>query len=409
MIMAGGAGTRLWPMSRRGMPKQLIPLIERGGVNRHSAPGVDRHSMTMGDGGVSGAEGGEAASTSPQSLLEISARRLDGLIPADQRYICTAEAYREAIKEALPEFIDERILGEPAGRDTVNAVGFAAAVFQKIDPDAVFAVFTADHIIEPVDEFQRMIELGYRLVEADPSRLVTFSIKPTYAATGFGYVERGMPLNDVEGGEGRAFKVARFVEKPDLPRAAAYVESGVFGWNSGMFVWKASTVLEALRRYKPESYEGLMKIQETWGTVQQHKVLEEVYPTLPRISVDYAVMEPASKDRGGGGDRPFTVCTVMMDVKWLDVGSWPSYADTLEPDAQGNRGSSALRADGGGAAVLVSSSGNLVVNPVQGHTIALLGCQDLIVIHTETATLVMPRDRAEELKLLHEKLPESLK
>jgi mannose-1-phosphate guanylyltransferase len=384
MIMAGGAGTRLWPMSRKGLPKQLIPLIESNAA--HTPPNA-------------------ASDAGPRSLLEISAARLEGIIPADRRYICTAEAYRAGVRQALPQFTDDRILGEPAGRDTVNAVGFAAAIFQKLDPDAIFAVFTADHIIQPVDRFQAMIELGFRMVEADPSRLITFSIKPTYPATGFGYVERGMPLDDVDGARGLAFKVARYVEKPDLPRATAYVQSGVFGWNSGMFVWKASTFMDALRRYKPESHEGLLKIQQAWGTPEQEEVLKQVYPTLPRISVDYAVMEPAAKDR----DRPYTVCTVMMDVEWLDVGSWPAYAETLEPDAHGNRIAPAGRPSPLHAALMESSSGNLVVNPVEGHTVALLGCKDLIVIHTVDATLVMPRERAEELKLLHQQLPEDLK
>jgi mannose-1-phosphate guanylyltransferase len=153
MIMAGGAGTRLWPMSRKGRPKQLLRFIEQPG------------------------------DAQPHSLLEIAAGRLEGLIAPEQRFICTAEGYRAAIREALPEFDDRRILGEPMGRDTVNAVGLAAAVFQKQDPDAVFAVLTADHIIEPIDKFQSLIDLGFRLVESDPSRLVTFSIKPTYPAT----------------------------------------------------------------------------------------------------------------------------------------------------------------------------------------------------------------------------------
>jgi mannose-1-phosphate guanylyltransferase len=395
MIMAGGAGTRLWPMSRTGRPKQLIPFIELPAVAPHAPPPPgDPHQPS-----------GNRPPPPPRSLLEISAARLEGIIPADRRYICTAEAYRAAIQETLPEFSGDRILGEPAGRDTVNAVGFAAAIFQKLDPDATFAVFTADHIIEPVDRFKAMIEIGFRMVEADPSRLVTFSIKPTYPATGFGYVERGMPLDDVEGARGLAFKVARYVEKPDLPRATAYVQSGAFGWNSGMFVWKAATFMEALRRYKPESHEGLLKIQDAWGTPRQAEVLREVYPTLPRISVDYAVMEPAAKDR----DRPFTVCTVTMDVQWLDVGSWPSYAETLSADAQGNRIAPAAHALHATPAVTVNSSGNLVVNPVEGHTVALLGCKDLIVVHTKEATLVMPRERAEELKLLHQQLPEELK
>lgn len=376
MIMAGGAGTRMWPMSRKDRPKQLLRIIDR--------PGQER----------------------TQSLLEIAAARLEGLIEPERRYIVTAEGYREPIRRDLPEFADDRILGEPMGRDTVNAVGLAAAVFQKLDPEAVFAVFTADHLIEPREKFQQLIDLGYRMVEADPSRLVTFSIKPTYPATGFGYVERGMPIDEVSGAKGLAFRVARFVEKPDLPRATAYVQSGVFGWNSGMFVWKASTVMEALKRFKPESYEGLKRIQEAWGTDRQKQVLDEVYPTLPRISVDYAVMEPATKLK----DRQFTVCTVLMDVQWLDVGSWPSYGQTVAPDAQKNRIAMLGNGEGKpGEALVVNGQGNLVVSSRPGHTLALLGCKDLIVVQTEDATLVMPRDRAEELKDLHARVEERLK
>lgn len=371
MIMAGGAGTRLWPMSRRDRPKQLIRFIE-----------------TPGD-------------TRPRSLLELSAGRLEGIIPAERRFICTAEAYRQAIRESLPEFADERILGEPVGRDTVNAVGLAAAVFQKMDPDAIFATLTADHMIEPVDVFRERMDLGFRLVEADPSRLVTFAITPTYPATAYGYVERGAPITEVPGGgaDGLAFRVARFVEKPDKHRAQAYVQSGVFGWNSGMFVWKASTVMEALRRFKPESHDGLARIAEAWGTPRQREVLEQVYPTLPKISVDYAMMEPAAKAK----DRQFTICTVNMDVKWLDVGSWPSYGETIQPDSDQNRTA------GAGASLLVASDGNLVVNAVGGHTVALLGCKDLIVVHTADATLIVPREKGQELKDLHARVEERLK
>jgi mannose-1-phosphate guanylyltransferase len=369
MIMAGGAGTRLWPMSRLDRPKQLLRFIEQPG------------------GAV--------------SLLDLAAGRIEGMIPADRRYICTAGAYREAIRRDLPQFTDDRILGEPVGRDTVNAVGLTAAVLQKLDSDAVFCVLTADHIIEPVPRFQELMDLGFRLVEADPNRLVTFSIKPSYAATGFGYVERGTPIIEVPGSDGLAYKVARFVEKPDLPRAQAYVASGVFGWNSGMFVWKAATVMECLRQFKPESHEGLRKIQDAWGTEQQAAVLGEVYPTLPKISVDYAIMEPATKVKGN--DRRFTVCTVLMDLKWHDVGSWPTYGDTLAPDAARNRTA------GAGSTLFVNGGSNLVVNSVQGHTFALLGCQDLIVVHTEDATLIMPREKAEQIKDLHAKVEERLR
>ncbi len=380
MIMAGGAGTRLWPMSRKGRPKQLIRFIERAS------------SKGMGSG--------------PTSLLAVAARRLEGLIPLPNRFICTSEHYREAIGEELPGYKDSQIIGEPEGRDTVNAIGLTAAILVKEDPDAIFAVLTADHIIEPDKTFRERMDLGFRLVEDDPRRLVTFSIKPTYAATGFGYVERGTPIRGVEGAEKLAFHVARFVEKPDKPRAEAYFRSGEFSWNSGMFVWKAATFLEALKKYKPECHAGLMEIAESWGKRGAKGVLEKVYPTLPRISVDYAVMEPAARDAlkdDAKGKARFSVCTVQMDVQWLDVGSWPSYAETLDKDKDANRFA------GQGASVMTGCRNTLVVNSQKGHTIAVLGGDDLIVVHTPDATLIMPRARAEELKTLHTQLDERLK
>lgn len=372
VIMAGGAGTRLWPMSRVDRPKQLLPLLREPG-------------------GLEGAA---------KSLLQVSAERLDGLVPVERRYICTGEQYRTAVKAAVPQFADERILGEPAARDTVNAVGFTAAVLAKRDREAIFAVFTADHVIEPAETFRARVEAGFRLVEADPRRLVTFSIKPTYPATGYGYIERGAPINGVRGCEGLAFRVARYVEKPNIQKAEAYVRSGMFSWNSGMFVWKASTLLECIKRYKPESYDGLMRVQSAWGTPDQSRVLNEVYPTLPKISVDYAIMEPASTDQS------VQVCTVLTDVRWLDVGSWTSYGETLTPDAQDNRVGGTIAAED---ALVVEGRNNLVVSNVPGHTLALLGCEGLIVVHTPEATLVMPRQRAEDLKLLHAQVRPNLK
>lgn len=365
VIMAGGAGTRLWPVSRADRPKQLVPLVRRNG-----------RSM---------------------SLLEIAADRLEGLVGARERYICTNESYRSMIRSVLPKFTDDLILGEPTGRDTVNAVGFAAAVIHKRDPNAVFAVLTADHLIEPADLFRDRMELGFELVEQDPSRLVTFSIQPTYPATGFGYVERG---NGLPNSRGLGFKVERFVEKPSLEKAQAYLESGTFGWNSGMFVWKASTILDCLRRYKPESYQGLMKIQSAWGTPDQARVLNEVYPTLPKISVDYAIMEPASREQARASDG-VKVCTVLMDLTWLDVGSWPSFAQTLTPDGEGNTVSGNGRA--------MKSKNTLVVNSDDRHHVAVLGCEGIIVVHTEDATLVMPASQSEDIKSLHAALPEKLR
>ena len=364
VIMAGGSGTRLWPVSVAGEPKQLVRFIDRG------------------DGPA-------------RSLLEIAADRLEGVVPGANRLICTGEVHRGRIKEGVAGITDAQIIGEPLPRDTVNAVGLSAAVLEKQDPDAVFAVLTADHLIEPEEGFRACIERGFELVEQDANRLVTFAIKPTHPATGFGYVKRGAPI---EGSEGQAFEVERFVEKPDLETAKQYVESGGYGWNSGMFVWKASTFMRALEVFMPENAKKLREIQRDWGTEKQQETLGRLFPELEKTSVDYAVMEPSTDDARRGDLR---VCTVTMDLEWLDVGSWPSFGETLDADDRGNAHT--------GSAVTMDSSNTLTVNRADGHTVCLLGCEDLIVIHTDRATLVMPKEKAQDLKKLHATLPDALK
>ena len=346
MIMAGGAGTRLWPMSRREQPKQLIPFIDG------------------------------------QSLLEVAAGRLEGVVDSQRQLICTGQGHLPAVRARLPQFSEDRLLGEPCGRDTLNAVGLTAAVLRRRDPDAVFAVLTADHIIEPKSEFARCLALAFDLAENDPSRLVTFGITPTYPATGYGYVQLG---DEIEGFDG-AHRTGRFVEKPDEATATSYLERGDFAWNSGMFVFSASTVLEAIGRFQPEASAGLARIADAWDGDEQDTVLNEIYPTLPRTSVDYGLMEPAS------ADDDYQVCTIPMEVDWMDIGSWPSYGETLEGDEQGNRSN--------GPAVHLESSNMLAVTEDPDHLIATIGCDDLVIVHTDSVTLVCPRDRAEDVKAL---------
>jgi len=360
MIMAGGSGTRLWPMSRRKQPKQLLPFI--GG----------------------------------RSLLEIAASRLADVIPADHRYICTAEGFRAAIRKSLTAFDDGHILGEPAARDTVNAVGFTAAVLASLDPQAIFAVLTADHLIEPHDEFARKLDLGFRLCEADPSRFVTFSITPTFAATGYGYVERGQAIDGFDG----AFRAKRFVEKPDAATAQQYVSSGNFGWNSGMFVFPAATFMRAMQWWLPENHAGLMEIASSWsaGGATRQAALERIYPNLKKISVDYGIMEPASNDPR----HRIAICSVPMNVQWMDVGSWTSYGETLPPDESSGNRSNCRTAH-------LDSHNVLAVSDDPNHTIAALDCQDLIIVHTTDATLVCPRASAERIKQVAESSEERLK
>jgi len=362
MIMAGGAGTRLWPVSRAGAPKQLTPLIR-------SAPDAP-----------------------PKTLLEIAAERLEGVVPAERRFICTNERHRDAIHKYLPAFPDANILGEPALRDTVNAVALTAAVLEKQDPDGVFAVLTADHLITPQETFAKAVALAFELVEEDPRRLATFAITPTFPATGYGYLKLASDITP--GAKG----VDRFIEKPDLETATSYLSAGGYAWNSGMFVFQAKRFLELYGQWSPTNLEGIRAIQRAWGTPDQAKVLGDKYPVLDKTSVDYAIMEPASENP----DAP--IVGVTLDVTWLDVGSWPSYAETLEPDADNNRVAP------GTNAVTHETSDCLVLDQTEdGHTIAMLGCEGLTVVRTPNETLIMPSAKAEGLKALHGKLADELK
>ncbi len=353
VVIAGGSGTRLWPMSRAALPKQLIPLI------------------------------------AGRSLLEIALERLAGLLPPERCFVCAGQTHAEAIAKALPQLGPEQLLGEPCGRDTLNAVGLSAAVLARQDPEAVIGVFTADHVIEPIEQFRAIVDAGYALVERHRDTLLTFGIAPTNPATGYGYLELGDTF------DGLAHRLRQFREKPDLATAQQYVAAGPqrFLWNSGMFVWRADTLLDCIRRYAPENHAGLMRIADAWDGPGRQAVLEEVYPTLKKISVDYAVMEPASRDAA------VTVAAIPMALRWLDVGSWPSFAETCPRDEQGN----ALAA---ARTLLLDTHGTLAVSNDPDHLIATIGCEDLLIVHTRDATLICRADCADAIKKLHKQIAE---
>ena len=340
LIMAGGSGKRLWPLSRQDMPKQLLKVL--GG----------------------------------KSLLRIAFERLEGLVPPERVLVCTGADYAHVVAAELPEVSAENILGEPEGRDSLNAVAWPAAVLAARDPDAVVAVVTADQIMHPVESFRTALAEGFAVAEEDPSALVTFGVVPTSPHTGYGYLRRGAGVP----GHPEVSAVEEFREKPDRATAEAYVSSGDYWWNAGMFVWRAQTLLDQLARLQPETHQMIMELAAT------PEQLTIIYPQLLKISVDYALMEPVSSGRGTAH-----VLAVRLPITWHDVGGFASLGEQLPRDDHGNATQ--------GVSVLVDARDNLVINHAEdGRVVAVVGLSDTVIVQTPQITLVCPVSEAERIK-----------
>lgn len=347
IVMAGGSGTRFWPASRNNRPKQLLQMT------------------------------GEA------TLIQATVNRLGDLINADRLYVFTAQHLVEAIGEQLPQMPSNAIVGEPHKRDTAPCIGLAAFLVLKNDPDATMVVMPSDHVISPDKTFQEAISAAVELVDAAPSRIVTFGIPPTYPAETFGYIERGKPL---ESEKVKAFEVVRFREKPKGEVAQEYFESGNFYWNGGIFIWKARTVLDALAQHEPEMYGHLEAIAEAWGGPRQAEVFEREFAAIQGKSIDYAVMEHHPE-----------IVVVEASFAWDDVGNWQSMARLHGHDDQGNTHL---------GEVLALDSNDCIVRSEEGHLIVMLGTKELIVVHTPDATLVADKAREEDIRDVVKKLQE---
>jgi mannose-1-phosphate guanylyltransferase len=354
VIPAGGSGTRLWPLSRAGHPKFLHPLT-----------------------------GTEA------SLLQATVDRLLPLADASQVFVVTGVAHAAAVSRQLTAVPEENILVEPSPRDSCAAIALAAAVIARHDPEAVMGSFAADHLIADGGRFIGVLEQA--MDGARKGLLMTLGITPTRPETGYGYVQCGGPI-----GEGTVLAVEEFKEKPSYEVAEGYVKSGNYLWNAGMFVWRVDVFLGELARQQPQLHAGISRIAQAWDSPSREEVLGEVWQTLPRISVDYAVME--------GAAAVGRVGTVPGDFGWNDVGDFHTLGEVLAADQAGNVvvGQDALATPG----VILRETENLVVVPNSGRLVAALGVRDLIVVDTPDAVLVCPRDRAQEVKSIVDELKE---
>jgi mannose-1-phosphate guanylyltransferase len=375
VIMAGGTGTRFWPESRAQRPKQLLKMI------------------------------GE------KTMIRATVDRLGDLVPPERVIVATTAQLAEKIAAGLPELPREAILAEPCKRNTAPCIGLAAIRVSRHDPDATMAVMPADHVIGPDESFRDAVRLAAAMVDRRPQRIVTFGIRPSYPAESFGYIERGEPLAGELPGESpdsRAtktelsrsdprssslrpstglppvYRVEQFREKPDVQTAACYLESGRFYWNSGIFVWKARTILDALAEHQPEMHRRLMRIADAADTSQFDAVLSAEFAAVKAISIDYAVMEHATE-----------VLVIEAPFDWDDLGSWQSLARLRGTDEQGNTIA---------AKHLGLHTRGTIVRGSREHLIVTLGLSDCIIVETPDATLVANKHDEESIRRVVELL-----
>ena len=346
VIMAGGGGTRLWPLSRRDTPKQLLKIIK------------------------------------DKSLFRIALDRLSGLFESDHIYIVTVEEQLAKLREEAPELPLLNYLIEPMPKGTAAVVGMAAAYLQKIDPDAVMAVLTADHVIENVPYFQDL--LVQAKIASRRGLLVTLGIEPTSPATGYGYIETGEKVKELEGYEVRQFK-----EKPDLDTAKEYINAGSYYWNSGMFIWSVDSILSEFSKQMPELHKKLKQIQ---GRIQDdHQIGEivDIWETIQPQTIDYGIMEGASD----------VVVLPARGLGWNDVGSWDSLFEILEADQDGNIQLARH-------VVNVNSTDILIQSTDEEKMIAVVGLKDIVIVDHKNTLLICKRGETQKVRQVIKKIKE---
>jgi mannose-1-phosphate guanylyltransferase len=336
LILAGGSGTRFWPLSRQARPKQLLRLF------------------------------------GSESLLGQAADRIQGLIPPERTYVFTSAVIREAVQRELPHIPGAQIVAEPASRNTAPAIGLAAHEIARRDPEGVMVVLPSDHLIARRGAFRQTLARGCQLA-AQPGRSIVIGIKPTRPETGYGYIRLGTQESHT-GGIG-IFRVVEFTEKPPAAVARRYFRSGKYLWNGGMFIWKAATLIENFDRYRPAMAAAIRRIAERGG-IRSPKTLKRLYPRLENISVDYALME-----------RIRDVYAVASEIGWSDVGSWAAAYELVRKDEQGN-----VRPPSG---YLLDCRENMIIS--EKKFTAAVGVTNLVIVETGDALLVCSKERSQDV------------
>jgi len=344
VLMIGGSGTRFWPLSRKKTPKYLIPIV------------------------------GE------KSMLEQTVERIAPLVPPERILCITSKEMAPAVRRALPALPAKNVVGEPMGRDSATCVALGAVIVYSRDPEAVMLCMPGDSLVGDAGKFRAAVLAGEDIAEMN--KLVTFGIRPAGPETRFGYIHRGRLIPGDEGP--KVYQVNRFVEKPDLATAEHMVRSGDYYWNSGNFMWRADVILKELARHAPDLHAAMERIRPALGTRQCAAVIRKEYEGLKRISIDYAVMEKAED-----------VAVVEAEFDWDDVGSWTALERHCAKDAAGNAVA--------GQVFTLDATG-CVVQTDERHLVAALGLKDVVIVHTPDATLVCPKDRANDVKKLVEEL-----
>ena len=340
VLMAGGIGSRFWPLSRAAVPKQMLSLLNE------------------------------------RSMLQMTYDRIRPLAEADKILVITNIDLKKQVREQLPELPERNIIAEPFGRNTAPCIGLAGAIIQKrSEKNEVMVVLPADHLIEDEADFRETIRSAINHAQQEPC-LITIGIKPHYAETGYGYIQRGEKISrsitkDV-------FKVKTFAEKPNQDTAERFLKSGDFLWNSGMFIWSTALIMKEFKRYQPEIAEGLKEICKAVDTAHMYKTIKRVYARMKSVSIDYAIMEVAKR-----------VCILEADFKWNDVGSWEAAYHISEKDQQSN----AMKTK---ESCVIEAKNNYVYS--KKKLVALVDVEDLVVVETDDALLICKKGKSQKVK-----------